>query len=177
MGLTIHNLVFLRYGREFQIQRKIFQESLIRSKCTEYHPIQVQQARVLVRSLLSNPEAHEKHFIWWRPVHALSTAALIPVVGFQQPLLHKLHMDTKSYRMMIRTWKSWRSAPGWLKIPGHPGAPQSMPFRFVSAMSIKLYNLQASNSSVSPFMVPWHILCKFCTALPRHDWKPLWVPL
>ncbi|KAJ7896557.1 cytochrome P450 [Mycena leptocephala] len=56
LGWT-YTLGFIRYGKEFAKQRQVHQSYLSRQKCTDFKPMQTQEARRLVRNLLiSSPE-------------------------------------------------------------------------------------------------------------------------
>ena len=56
-------LVFLDYGADFRLHRRMMQKYFVKDKVLEHHPIQIREARVLVRNLISNPDKREDLFV------------------------------------------------------------------------------------------------------------------
>ncbi|KAF7344707.1 Cytochrome P450 [Mycena venus] len=55
------SLVFLQYGKQFNIHRQMHQSYLSRRKAEDFKPMQTQEARTLVQNLLdSTPDKYEK---------------------------------------------------------------------------------------------------------------------
>ncbi|KAJ3473489.1 hypothetical protein NLI96_g12978 [Meripilus lineatus] len=61
LGWASRSLVFLRYTREFQETRKIFQNQLSRQTSLVYQETQIRQALILVQNLLQSPDKLEAH--------------------------------------------------------------------------------------------------------------------
>ncbi|KAF9002200.1 hypothetical protein BDQ17DRAFT_1202967, partial [Cyathus striatus] len=51
------SLPFLRYGKRFQMHRKLVQEYFHQKQCLSYYPLQTQQARRLLVNILDNPNS------------------------------------------------------------------------------------------------------------------------
>ncbi|GJE86824.1 cytochrome P450 [Phanerochaete sordida] len=54
-------LVFLRYGPEFQLHRRLMQQPLTREGVAVFRPVQTQQSHILLQNLLASPEEFEAH--------------------------------------------------------------------------------------------------------------------
>ncbi|KAG5645999.1 hypothetical protein DXG03_004601 [Asterophora parasitica] len=53
-------LVFMHYGKEFRIQRRMVQQYFAKDKAKERQPIQLREARALAQSLLATPDRHKE---------------------------------------------------------------------------------------------------------------------
>ncbi|KAF8073649.1 cytochrome P450 [Lyophyllum atratum] len=77
MGWT-DNLAFLPYGKSFQVQRRMFKQHFNKKTTSNYRPIQVREARVLVQNLVSDPED------WEKLLTRFSTAIIMRIVHGHQ---------------------------------------------------------------------------------------------
>ncbi|KAF9463048.1 cytochrome P450 [Collybia nuda] len=57
------SLVFMKYGKDFQFHRRMFQQYFSKNGCIPYRPLQACEAHVLVQNLVSQPEHKENHFL------------------------------------------------------------------------------------------------------------------
>ncbi|KDR69992.1 hypothetical protein GALMADRAFT_282402 [Galerina marginata CBS 339.88] len=55
------SLPFLKYGKQFVKHRRFMYQQLNRKQSLSYRSIQLEESRTLVKSLLSNPKAFERH--------------------------------------------------------------------------------------------------------------------
>lgn len=62
-------LVFLRYGPDFQKQRRFFQQTLTRQECLMYRSIQLEQAHTLLKNLLRSPDDFYAHIRRYLPMN------------------------------------------------------------------------------------------------------------
>ena len=58
----VPNLVFLRYGPQFQIHRRLFHRYFGPQEAPSYFPYQEHEARILVKNLLASPENYDECF-------------------------------------------------------------------------------------------------------------------
>lgn len=56
-------LIFMKYGKDFQLQRRMFQQSFSKDICMSYHSVQSREARVLVQNLISQSDDREEQFL------------------------------------------------------------------------------------------------------------------
>jgi len=59
----VQALVFLEYGEDFRLHRRMMSKYFVKDKILEHHPIQVREARILVRNLVSNPDKRSDHLV------------------------------------------------------------------------------------------------------------------
>jgi cytochrome P450 len=78
-GLT---LTFLRWGPQFKLHRKLFQNTFTQSNVKTFRPIQEHECRKAVRSLIRDPED-------WKDVTLLLTTSIIFRIAFGQEITDK----------------------------------------------------------------------------------------
>ncbi|KAH6689499.1 cytochrome P450 1A2 [Plectosphaerella plurivora] len=78
-GLT---LTFLRWGPRFKLHRRLFQTSFSQSNIKTFRPMQLQEARKAVRSLLADP--HD-----WKDITLLMATSIIFRVAYGQEVASK----------------------------------------------------------------------------------------
>lgn len=77
-------LVFLRYGPDFQKQRRFFQQTLTRQECLMYRSIQLEQAHTLLKNLLRSPDdfyAHIRRYLLMNPLSLAYFTLKYPFLG------------------------------------------------------------------------------------------------
>ncbi|KAH8662040.1 cytochrome p450 monooxygenase [Xylariales sp. PMI_506] len=78
-GLT---LTFLRWGPQFKLHRRLFQNTFTQSNIKSFRPIQLHEARKATRSLVKNPAD-------WMEVTLLLTTSIIFRIAFGQEIIDK----------------------------------------------------------------------------------------
>jgi len=57
------SMSLIKYGKQFQKHRRMFQDHLSKTNCVSYRPIQIRGARVLLQNLLSDDKNHDAHVL------------------------------------------------------------------------------------------------------------------
>ncbi|KAJ7340715.1 cytochrome P450 [Mycena albidolilacea] len=95
------SLVFLQYGKQFNIHRQMHQSYLSRHKAEDFKPMQTQEARTLVQNLLdSTPDKYEKS------ISRFATGIITQIVAGHRITSNDdpyLHMSKMVYEAMSKT--------------------------------------------------------------------------
>lgn len=62
MGWDRH-MVWAKYGKEFHMSRKLFQDQLSLKQCEVFQDRQIRQARIMVKNIVKDPTSHRIHML------------------------------------------------------------------------------------------------------------------
>lgn len=57
------SLIFMKYGKDFQLHRRMYQQYFGKNEGLQYRPLQAQEAYILAHNLVSKPEDRENHLV------------------------------------------------------------------------------------------------------------------
>lgn len=140
-GLT---LTFLRWGPQFKLHRRLFQTSFTRSAIKTFEPMQIQEARRAVRSLVCNPKD-------WSDTTLLLTTSVIFRIAYGQKVQSKDSPYTKMARA-ANDATTGGGVAGSSVVDAFPLARYILPSRFSPA----LRHARRSRAAIQTIHdVPW----------------------
>ncbi|KAG6855637.1 hypothetical protein H0H87_012779 [Tephrocybe sp. NHM501043] len=81
----VESLPFLRYGKSFQVHRRMFQQHFNKTASANYHPVQLRQSRILAQKLVSgggvNVQETEDAINTYVAESAYVTAVIVRIVA------------------------------------------------------------------------------------------------